>query len=96
MLGLPSDGRVALFVGDPARPEKRYWLAQKTVNLLVSRIQVELIVASSGPYEQVPLYYMNACDALLLTSSHEGSPNAVKEALACNLPVVSVDVGDVR
>jgi len=39
---------------------------------------------------------MSACDALLLTSAHEGSPNMVKEALACNLPVVSVAVGDVR
>jgi glycosyltransferase involved in cell wall biosynthesis len=40
--------------------------------------------------------YMNACNVLLLTSKHEGSPTVVKEALACNLPIVSVDVGDVR
>jgi glycosyltransferase involved in cell wall biosynthesis len=39
---------------------------------------------------------MSACDALLLTSYHEGSPTVVKEALACGLPIVSVDVGDVR
>ena len=47
------------------------------------------------PYNQVPVW-LNASDVLLLTSLHEGSPTIIKEALACNVPVVSVDVGDVR
>ena len=55
---------------------------------------VELHVAEGIPYDRMPLH-VNAADALLLTSRREGMPNTVKEALACDLPVVSTDVGDV-
>src|SRR5215813_6801688 len=47
------------------------------------------------PHGEVPIW-LNASDVLLLTSLHEGSPTVIKEALACNLPIVSVNVGDVR
>ena len=44
--------------------------------------------------DEVP-FYLQASDCLLVTSDSEGSPCIVKEALACGLPIVSVDVGDV-
>lgn len=70
-------------------------LAEATLILLGSRFpHLRLEAISTFPREQVALR-MNACDCLLVTSLHEGSPDLVKEAMACNLPVVSVPCGDV-
>ena len=93
-LGLPPDKRLVLFAGNPATGRKRYALAQQAVEHLNRVLPADLIVAWGVPHADIP-YYMNACDALVFTSMQEGSPNVVKEALACNLPVVSVAVGDV-
>lgn len=94
-LGLPPERKLVLFAASTmSNPRKRFWLAKDAVDRLPVSLKAELVVANNVPHTQIP-YYMNACDALLLTSVHEGSPNVVKEALACDLPVVSVDVGDV-
>lgn len=92
-LGL-ADGKIVLFAADPARREKNYPLAQEAVKLL-ARDDVTLLPVYGVPHDVMPSYY-NAADVLLLTSLWEGSVNSVKEAMACNLPVVSTDVGDVR
>ena len=94
-LGLPMEKLLVCFAASPNRAVKRYSLAREAVTLLAPRFDVDLIVTSGVPRSLMP-YYFSACDALLLTSSHEGSPNVLKEALACDLPVVSVDVGDAR
>lgn len=54
-----------------------------------------LIMAGDQPLAQVPLY-MASADCLCLASRAEGSPNVVREALCCGLPVAVSDVGDVR
>ena len=94
LLGLPLDGRLVLFVGI-VRPEKRLDVIEAAVEILKNEdAGVELMVVTGAPHERIPLY-MNACDVLALASDYEGSPVVIKEAMACNLPVVSVDVGDV-
>jgi len=92
-LGLPGR-KTVLFVADPSRTEKNFALAQKAVRLL-GRDDAVLLPVHGVAHDRMPLYY-NAADVLLLTSLWEGSVNSVKEAMACNLAVVSTDVGDVR
>ena len=60
----------------------------------IANRQIELIELKGYTREQVTALMYN-CQALLLTSKTEGSPQVVKEAMACGCPIVSVDVGDV-
>jgi glycosyltransferase involved in cell wall biosynthesis len=86
---------VVLFAADPARPVKQFELAVAAVEYARSGIpNVRLVVCNDALPNEIPLW-LNAADVLILTSATEGSPNVVKEAMACNLPIVSVDVGDV-
>jgi teichuronic acid biosynthesis glycosyltransferase TuaC len=94
-LGLPEDERLVLFVGRINHGRKRGWLAEQALEILNKSLPARLVVAWAVPHTDVPLY-MSACDVLVFTSMQEGSPNVVKEALACNLPIVSVPVGDVE
>lgn len=96
-VGWPADAANVLFPYSPDRPVKDFPRAKRIVERAEREAgrPIELQTISGVPHDRMPLYY-NAADALLITSTHEGSPNSVKEALACSLPVVATDVGDVR
>jgi len=96
-VGWDATARHVLFPYDPSRSVKNYPLAEAVVSDVEDRLSEPVVLHAvfGVPHERMPMY-MNAADALLLTSDHEGSPNAVREALACDLPVVATDVGDVR
>jgi teichuronic acid biosynthesis glycosyltransferase TuaC len=94
-LGWTGEERVVLFnANNPG--VKRLDIAEAAIALLQAKgmpVRLEALKGSFDP-ARVPIL-MNACDALLLCSDREGSPTMVKEAMACGLPVVSNDVGDV-
>ncbi|AQL44484.1 glycosyl transferase [Halorientalis sp. IM1011] len=95
-LGWAHDPTIVLFPYPPSRDVKNYPRAERIVAATRDRVdgEVDLRIPSGVPHSEMPTY-MNAADALLVTSKREGSPNTVKEALACNCPVVSTPVGDV-
>jgi glycosyltransferase involved in cell wall biosynthesis len=94
VLGWDAEEVIVLSVGRRI-PLKRLWLAEQAAALAAAEIDaLRWRVASDVPPSEMPLYY-NAANLLLHTSASEGSPNAVKEALACNLPVVATPAGDI-
>jgi glycosyltransferase involved in cell wall biosynthesis len=70
-------------------------LARETLHRLTESFPDALLKTVSDASSEDVRLLLNAADCLLVTSFHEGSPNIVKEAMACNLPVVSVPCGDV-
>jgi len=94
-VGWPEGRLHVLFPANAGSPVKRLWLAEAAIRQVAALgVPADLHLLQGLRHEEVPVW-LNASDCLLLTSEHEGSPNIVKEALACNRPVVSVDVGDV-
>jgi teichuronic acid biosynthesis glycosyltransferase TuaC len=96
LLGWEHGERVIVFDEGRAPRRKGLEFLQSAIRLAeqtVGSIRL-MILDRSIPPELVPRY-LCASDCLALASVFEGSPNIVKEALACNLPVVATDVGDV-
>lgn len=95
-LGLDLKKKFVLFPYNPLEVRKRFDVIEAAVAHARRDIpELEILHVHKVARGRMPLY-MNAADVLVLASLFEGSPNAVKEAMAVNLPVVTVDVGDAR
>ena len=94
-LGWDQDRYYVVFANNPEIPVKNFSLARAAIERLHERgMTAELVVANGLPQTKV-VEYINASNALILPSIAEGSPNVVREAMACNVPVVATNVGDV-
>ncbi|RDZ38992.1 MULTISPECIES: glycosyltransferase [Haloferax] len=89
-IGWESNDNIVLFPYPPERGVKNFELASAVVESLSTETTLKTL--SGVPHDRVPLY-MNASDAVLVTSKAESGPMTVKEAACCNVPVVSTDVG---
>jgi glycosyltransferase involved in cell wall biosynthesis len=92
-LNMDPAKKYILFSSSFTNAVKNAALAFSAIGLLT--FNVEFIELKDKNREQVNLL-LNACDLLLLTSTSEGSPQIIKEAMACNCPVVATDVGDIK
>ncbi|ADD04020.1 putative glycosyltransferase, type 1 [Natrialba magadii ATCC 43099] len=104
-VGWDQDTQIVLFPYAPSRDEKNFPLARRVVDGVAGVLEsdsdsdsdadITLKTVANEPYEEMP-YYLNAADAVILTSRFESGPMTVKEAAACNTPVVARDVGFAR
>src|SRR4030095_6406501 len=93
-MNLNKDNINIVFSGAFDNPVKNYDLAKTAIGL-IPEATINLIELKGYKRMEVN-YLLNASDLFLLTSKSEGSPQIIKEAMACNCPIVSTDAGDVR
>jgi glycosyltransferase involved in cell wall biosynthesis len=92
-LDVESTRRLVVFPADPQRPEKRFADARALVERVAATgTDVELRAVFGRPRAEMPLW-LNAADAVVITSEREGYGLACVEALACEVPVLSTPVG---
>ncbi len=83
-----------LFLADENNPRKNYKLLKDGL-ALIDREELKYLNPFPIKHTEFP-DYLNKSSVFVLTSYNEGSPNVIKEAMACNIPIVSTNVGDVE
>lgn len=94
-VGWEQDAKIALFLGNPEDPRKRVELAQQAMELVSTAVPGARLEIGCGLEPSVIPTLMSAADCLVFPSRSEGSPNAIKEAMSCALPIVATPVGDI-
>lgn len=82
-----------LFGGAFGDLRKNYPLLESAIERLDGDIEC---IEMRGLTREECVLRMNACDVFALPTKNEGSPQALKEAMACNCPIVATDVADIK
>ena len=92
-----SQNNTVLFAADPSRKSKNFPLAKAALEYLEDKKQkdIPLKIIYNVPHQEI-INEIHSSGCVLVTSLWEGSPNIIKEAMACNRPIVSTNVGDVN
>lgn len=91
-MGLPEDRPNILFGGSFSNDRKNYPLAKAAIDLLPFSVN---LIEMKGFNRSEVNKLLCGCDLFLLPTKSEGSPQVVKEALACNCPIVATGVADI-
>lgn len=94
LLGWTENKKYILFGGSISNKRKNYSFLEKSLKI-IQRKDIEVIEMKGFSRGECVLR-MCACDCFCLPSLSEGSPQALKEAMACNCPAVATDIADVR
>ncbi|MCB0733461.1 MAG: glycosyltransferase family 4 protein [Flavobacteriales bacterium] len=93
-IGWDKDAKYILFFYTEGQVVKNKPMAEKVYQKVLRQHPDAVLFFATGIKHEDLIYYYNAADVMILTSHHEGSNNSIKEAMACNLPIVSTGVGD--
>lgn len=101
-LGWDPDKKYIMFGGAFSNTRKNYALLKQAVGILNLKLEtlnpkwhIECVEMKNLTRSECVLR-MNACDVFALPTKNEGSPQALKEAMACNCPIVATDVADIK
>ncbi|MBP3586448.1 MAG: glycosyltransferase [Paludibacteraceae bacterium] len=96
VISILKEGKInVLFAGAFDNVVKDPQLAQQVIEILSHDVEQVNLIELKGYMREEVVMLMHSCNVLLMTSKTEGSPQVIKEAMACGCPIVSVDVGDV-
>jgi glycosyltransferase involved in cell wall biosynthesis len=95
-LGFKQEEKLVLFPANKNNPIKNFELAERAIKTINEELDIplKLVELNNFTRKEVALL-MNASEFVLLTSFNEGSPQVIKESMACNAQIVSTKVGAV-